>query len=351
MKPVLILFSILSVIFFVPAQLLAGPSNASYELVEYGFGNGGTKNSTNGTFRLNAVAGEQNGGLGSNGTYKIGDGLIFTHLANVPPAPTFSNPSSNYDRLRFILNQGGNPSDAEYAIAISTDNFTTTNYVQNDNTIGSVLGSEDWQTYSAWGSGSGEYITGLTSSTTYKIKVMARQGDFTQTGYGPEASSATVDPTLTFSVSANSITFDNLNSGNSYTDSSKSTVLTTSTNAYNGYIVYAHETAPLTSSSTTIANYAGTNSTPTSWTGTGFGYTTDDANLSGGTANRFTSGGPNYAGFVTSLPGDPVADHAGPVTTAISNEVFNIGYRVTVPSTQNAGTYTTRIIYIVVPTF
>jgi hypothetical protein len=351
MKPDLVWILVVLVVLLLPAQLHAGPANGTYELIEYGFGNGGTENSSNSTYKLNAIAGEQNGGLGSNGTYKIGDGLIFTHMADVPPAPTFTNPSSNYDRLKFVLNTSGNPSDTQYAIAISSDNFATTRYVQSDNTVGSVLGSEDWQTYTTWGDATGAYVTGLTASTTYKIKVEARQGNFTQTGFGPTATASTVDPSLTFSVSANSITFNNLNSGNSYTDTSKSTTLTTSTNAYNGYIVYAHETVPLTSNSATIANYASPNSSPTTWSGTGFGYTTDDSSLTGGTTNRFTNGGAKYAGFVTTIPGDPVADHPGPVTTAISNEQFTVSYRVTVPSTQNAGTYNSKLIYIVVPTF
>ena len=351
MNRILSLLILTGIALLAPVQLSAGPANSSYELIEYGFGNGGTKNSTNATYGMNAIVGEQQDGLASNGTYGIGDGLIFTHMADVPPAPAFTNPSSNYDRLKFVLAQGGNPSDAEYAIAISTDNFTTTNYIQSDNTVGSTLGAEDWQTYTTWGGASGAYVTGLTNNTTYKIKVKARQGDFTQTGYGPIATQTTSDPTLTFSVSANTVTFDNLNSGNSYTDSAKTTVLTTSTNAYNGYIVYAHETGVLTSSSSTIANYASPNSAPTTWSGTGFGYTTDDSSLTGGTANRFTSGGPKYAGFVTSTPGDPVADHPGPVLTAISSEAFTMTYRVTVAASQNAGTYTSKIIYIVVPTF
>jgi hypothetical protein len=46
-----------------------------------------------------------------------------------------------------------------------------------------------------------------------------------------------------------------------------------------------------------------------------------------------------------------VADHAGPILTAISSEIFNINYRVTVSSTQKAATYTTTVLYIVVPSY
>lgn len=329
----------------------AGPTNGTYEVVEYGFGAGGTEGSGNGTYSVNGIAGEINGDTASNGTYSVGSGLVFTQMANVPPAPTFTNPGNSYDRLQFILNTGGNPSDTEYAIAISSDDFVTTFYVQNDNTIGTVLGSEDWQTYANWGSGTGEYATGLNQNTTYKIRVKARQGGYTESGYGPTASATTQVPTLTFGVSANTITFNNLNSGNSYTDSSKSTTLTTSTNAYSGYTVYGRVTSPLTSGATTISNYASSNASPTVWSGTGFGYSTNDSNLTGGTADRFTNGGPKYAGFSLSSPGDPVADTPGPILSPIVNEQFTVSYRLTAPNTQTAGTYTTTILYVVVPTF
>ncbi len=338
-------------LFFITFPVFAGPSNSSYELIEYGFGNGGTDASSNDDYSLNGIVGEVNGANASNDDFTVGSGLIFTHMANVPPAPSFTNPGNNYDRLQFILDNGGNPTDAEFAIAISTDNFVTTRYIQNDNTIGNTLGAEDWQTYANWGSGTGEYVTGLQPNTQYKIKVKARQGNYTESGWGPEATATTDVASLTFSVSSNTVAFNNLNSGNSYTDSSKSTTLTTSTNAYNGYIVYGRTTNALTSNGNTIAHYGSPNSAPTTWSGTGFGYTTDDASLTGGTANRFTSGGAKYAGFGNTAPGDPVADHAGPVTSSISNEQFTVSYRVTADAATKAGTYQTTIIYVVVPTF
>lgn len=271
--------------------------------------------------------------------------------AHVPAAPSFSNVATNYDRLKFILDDGNNPTDATFAIAISKDDFVTTQYVQSDLTIGNTLGAEDWQTYSAWGGASGSTITGLLANTTYKIKVKAEHGDFTESPYSQTASAATVDSTLTFAVDSPSLTFSSLGPSNSYTDSSKSTVITTSTNAYSGYVVYGWDTQPLTKGSDTIANYGSTNASPTTWSGTGFGYTTDDNNLTGGTADRFTNGGPKYAGFGTSGPGDPVADHAGPITTPISNESFTVSYRVTGDSLTKSGTYATTVIYTVAATY
>lgn len=335
-----------------PTIALAGPQSTTYEIKDYTFGGGGTSeagaDSTN--YTLFGTAGEIDNGALDSTSYTLGGGLTYTLKADVPAAPTFTNPSQNYDRLKFIIDEGGNPSDATYAIAISTDNFSSdTRYIQNDNTIGASLGSEDWQSYANWGGATGEYVTGLLQNTTYYIKVKAERGNFTESQYSATSSVTTSTPSLTFGLDAASLTFNNLDSGNSYTDSSKTTVLTTSTNAYNGYIVYGRATQALTFGSNNIAHYGSPNSAPTTWSGTGFGYTTSDTDLSGGTANRFS--GSKYAGFTNSAPGDPVADHTGPVLTAISGEQFTLSYRVTTDSTKPAGTYTSTIIYVVVPEY
>lgn len=344
----LILFSL----FLFARPVLAGPQSDSYELVEYSFGSGSVASASSGNYFLFGSVGEVSGGQSNSLNFGVNDGLVFTMQANLPPAPTFTNPGDTYDRLHFVINTGSNPPDTRFAIAISTDDFASdTRYIQNDNTIGETLGDEDWQTYTDWGDATGEYVTGLSQNTTYTIKVKAEQGNFTETDYGPTASVATSVPSLTFGVDSHTVTFSNLNSGNSYTDSSQSTVLTTSTNAYNGYVVNARSIGPLTYDSNTIADYISPNSSPTSWSGLGFGYTTDDSDLTGGTANRFTNGGPNYAGFSTSSPGDPVADHAGPVTTPITDEEFTVSYRVTTNNTQTAGEYSTTVMYIVVPEY
>jgi hypothetical protein len=332
--------------------LAAYPASSNYQIQEYSFGAGGTKNSTSSNYGLSGVAGAVEFGRPSSANYQMGSGLTFMMQANVPGAPSFTNPSDNYDRLRFILNTSNNPTDTTYAIAISSDNFVAdTRYIKSDNTIGTTLTVADFQSYAAWGGASGEFVTSLSQNTTYTIKVKARQGDFTESEFGPTAQALTSTPSLTFSVDSNNVTFNNLNSGNAYTDSTKASALTTSTNAYNGYVINARSTGPLSDGSTQITDYLSPNSSPTAWAGNGFGYTTNDNDLTGGTADRFTNGGAKYAGFTTDAPGDPVADHAGPVTTAIVSEQFNISYRVTVPSTQKAAQYSTTVLYIVVPSY
>lgn len=185
--------------FFSPffAQL---PASTNYELNSYGIGSGGTGGATSSTYSLEAITGEASGTQLSSATYKTNPGFIATQQANVPGAPTFVNSGNWYDKLHITINDGGNPSDAKFAIAISTDDFVSTNYVQSDNTVGPALGTEDYLTYAGWGGASGVDIIGLVSSTTYKVKVKATAGKFSESAYGPIASAATVGRQLSFDI-------------------------------------------------------------------------------------------------------------------------------------------------------
>lgn len=111
----------------------------------------------------------------------------------------------------------------------------------------------------------GNFATGLLPNTTYYLRVKARQGNFAESAYGPSANATTNTASLTFTISSPTINFGNLNSSNSvpYTDNAQSTIVTTSTNAFNGYSVYGHDTQALTFGSNTISNYGSPNSTPT----------------------------------------------------------------------------------------
>jgi hypothetical protein len=218
--------------------LLTMPASTNFKLKDYGFGTGGTSGSTSPNYALEAITGEISGGGLTSPLYGIGPGLIFTNQANVPGAPTFDNPSNYYNKLRLIVNTANNPSDTKFAIAISTDNFTTTNYVQSDNTVGSVLGAEDYQNYTSWGGAGGIYVIGLYANTTYKVKVKAMQGRFTETGYGPMATASTISPTLTFGIDTNAVNYGSLTAGN-VTDSPTITA-NFSTNAQTGGKVYIY---------------------------------------------------------------------------------------------------------------
>jgi hypothetical protein len=325
------------------------PSSAHFQIQSYSFGSGST-NSASTNYGLNGVAGEVEFGQPGSSNYQIGSGLTYMMKANVPGAPTLSTPNNNYDRILFVISTSGNPTDTTYALQISTssDFSTGVNYINSDGTFSPTLTTGNFQTYTAWGGASGTYVTGLTNSTTYYIRAKARQGDFTESEWGPSASKTTNDPALTFTINNPAITFNNLNAGNSYTDSSQSDIITTTSNAINGYVVYGYETQSLTDTTGDhISDYSSPNSAPTSWSGLGFGYTTSDTTLSGtGGANRFNNG-TYYAGFGTTAPGDPVDDNTGPVT----NDAQTLSYRVTANSSTPAGTYKNTVIYTIVPSY
>jgi hypothetical protein len=226
---------------------LAMPASTNYQLKDYGFGNGGEDNMTSTNYSMEANAGEIGGEKLTGSSYGGGAGFLYANQTSVPIAPTFDNPNNYYNKLRIIINTSGNPSDTKYAIAISTDNFITTKYVQSDNTVGAALGMEDYQTYAAWGSGMGTLIIGLLPNTTYKAKVKAIQGKFTETGFGPVATAATINPTLSFDIDVSAtnskttppfnISFANL-MANSVYDSPEKIWVDFSTNGETGGKVY-----------------------------------------------------------------------------------------------------------------
>lgn len=190
---------ILAATMLIPAcMLFAFPSSTNFKLKSFEFGGGGgTISSEN--YNAEGTVGEVAGSMDSE-NFQADGGLSFVQQANVPGAPTLTNDSNWYDKLKIVISESGNPSDTTYAIAISDDDFTTTEYVQNDNTVGPTLGAEDFQTYAQWGSSTGEHIIGLSPGTTYKVKVKARQGNYTESPYGPEASAATITPSLSFDI-------------------------------------------------------------------------------------------------------------------------------------------------------
>ncbi len=180
----------------------AAPATTNYQLNSYGFGSGGTSNSTTSNYALEGLTGEASGQTGSTAAYSLKPGFNETQQANVPTI-TLTNPSNYYDKLKFVINQQGNPTDALYALQVCTGGdfipcAGAVNYVKSDNTLGSSLTLTDYQTYSAWGGAGGANIIGLASNTTYYIRAKATQGKFTESAYGPSSNSATVGQSLSF---------------------------------------------------------------------------------------------------------------------------------------------------------
>jgi hypothetical protein len=233
--------------------LAALPSTSNYQLNSYGFGSGGTANSSTSNYALEGISGEVSSQTASTTNYATKPGFVETQQANVPTV-TLSNPSSYYDKLLFVIGQQNNPTDALYALQVcvgasfSPNCGGTTMYVKSDHTLTSTLTTSEYQTYSSWGSGSGTTIIGLASNTTYYIRAKATQGKFTESAYGPSSSAATVGQQLSFCLDNNpnsscdattSMAFGSLVAG-SVTNSPTNIEALFATNANSGGSVYIY---------------------------------------------------------------------------------------------------------------
>lgn len=187
------------------------PATSNYELNNYGFGSsGGTASTSN--YALEGKTGEISGQTAATANYKIGPAYIGTRQANDPKISSLDNNGGiYYNKLHFVIDTQGNPTDAKYALEISTDNFAAdTRYVKNDLTVASTLTTADFQTFATWGGGSGANIIGLAYNTPYWVRVSATHGNFTQSAYGPNPSSAantatTANPSITFNLTTTSL--------------------------------------------------------------------------------------------------------------------------------------------------
>lgn len=230
--------------------MLAGmPASSHYMMQSYGIGSGGTAGSSSATYKVNGIAGEQSGHSSST-HYQNGAGYNYVQQANVPKA-TLSNPGAWYDKLLLNIDPQANASDTKFVVAISPDDFaTTTDYVQNDFTVGTTLTSLDYLTYAGWGGAIGATIRGLTPTTVYSVKAEAIHGAFTETGWGPvdTVATATTTPFINFEIDVAStyttgtsgpyaINFGNLLAGSVVTAPNK-IWLTVSSNADNGIQLY-----------------------------------------------------------------------------------------------------------------
>lgn len=215
------------------------PATTTYQLNSYGFGSGGTANSTTSTYALEGSSGELSGQTSSTATYKLKPGFVETQQANVPRVFSFDNGSGVfYNKLHLVIDKQNNPTDALYALSISTDNFIADiKYVKSDFTVGASLALADYQTYTTWGGASGGNIIGLLPNTTYYLRIKVTQGKFTESGYGPIASATTVSPQLSFSISTNAIAMGSLLPA-TVVDAPQTIDITFATNAASGGDVY-----------------------------------------------------------------------------------------------------------------
>ena len=286
----------------------AMPSSVNYNLKDYDFGNGGGATSSS-NYKLNVSTGSQSGGTQSSASFNTKSGVVNAEAANVPPAPTWTNPSTEYGRLKLVINTGSNPSDVKFQVAVSSDNFVTTYYVQTDNSISTGNTLATYQTYAAWGGASGVWVTGLSANTTYQAKVRALQGNFTGSAFGPAATAATVLPTLSFAVTTSltatppfSIAFGSLPSGSVVTGGATANIALT-TNSLNGGVVYVASNGGLTSSaaSATIASTTADLSVAASGYGAIIATTGQTSGGPMAGVSPFNGSGSNVGGLTTSL--------------------------------------------------
>jgi hypothetical protein len=227
--------------------------------------------------------------------------------------------------------------------------------------VGSTPGATDLLGWTNNGTATTVTINSLNLRTTQIYYVNVRTNDNAGNTSVISSNGQVVQPSISFALSGSTLNFLNLNGSNSFTDTANTT-LTTSTNAYGGYMVRAYLTQLLTSTSTpttTIPLFSGgTYALPAAWTGTGFGYTSSATTIQG--ATKFPAAGaclgsgvaPCYAPFTLTAPGDIVADHTANVTgTPITNEQFTITAKVSTATSQSAKKYTTVIVYQAVPIY
>jgi len=209
-------------------------------------------------------AGDDNTTSGSGTNYRMKTGLQPTFEANVAEVSAFTatDPVSGFDfynKLIFEIDPNGNSTAADgtlFAVQISTDiAFGTYQYINPTNFQPDLITNSDLSVYYApcaqtastigadatrWDCGTVggliKYIENLLPNTIYYARIVAMNGDFTNSEPGPAATATTGALILSFSLSTNSTTFGSVVSGSAYTASADLT-LTSTTNWSDGYTV------------------------------------------------------------------------------------------------------------------
>jgi hypothetical protein len=233
-------------------------ASSNYNLNSYSVGPAGSNDAHSSTYYSQTNGGEVSGSTAQSSNYQGTSGGVQAEQIAVPQAPTVSNGSGTwYNHLLVTLNDnaGSNnyPSDTTFSIGVSTANCFTSSCIGSGavkfvQTGGTLSTSQYYQTYSAWGGSSGTSVVELATGTTYYVAVAAKQGMYTNTAYGASASAATATPTVTFSVSPNSLNFSGILPGTVYTSGTVTFGLDTNA-AYGATIYNAGQNGGLHSSS------------------------------------------------------------------------------------------------------
>ncbi len=334
------------------------PSSANYQMTDYGFGSGGTVNSSSANYALQATLGEIEMASMSSANYMVWPGLTYTLQPDVPPAPTFTNPSNYYNKLHININQGNNSTDVTYAIGISTDNFASDiKFLQADSTLGT---SPVWQTYTAWDGATGVDVIGLSSGTTYYARVAAGRGTFTQGPLGPGANATTANASFTFGVQTSSqsnppfqVRLGTMDPGAGIVTSPDTVTSTVSTNAVNGALIYIYG-ANAGLKSTTANNYTiGTVPAKTDLTSLAEGYGAQGSSVgqSSGGPMKFDSpydGTSDTVGIVNTVKRQFADSSNQPVTNGTASFLLKAKAKTSTPA---AGDYADVITLVATGSF
>ena len=237
----------------------------------------------------------------------------------------------------------------------------TSGIASYDHSIGTTPGATDLQNWTTTGTSTFVTSTGLVLHTgqTYYFNVRATDAAGNVTVSPPSSNGQAVQTTLSVSVSTTTIQLGNFNPGNSNTRTTTVTIAI-STNAFNGYAikVYALDLfRSLGNPAVIIPDFAaGTYASPAVWSGTGWGFNTDDCDLNGGAfwTGAGCTGSPKYAPITRVSPGNVVAEHTDQVTGAtgaVVSEQLVITLRATTSTTQEGTAYSTSLVFVVVGDF
>jgi len=125
--------------------------------------------------------------------------------AQTAGAPAISDVLTH--QANFTIDISGNSQLTEYAIALSSDNWTDTKYLQNSAFLSSTI---VWNTTASWHSVTTDTIKGLNSGTEYKAKVKSRNVDAVEQPFSEETSFTTLLATAPFvtAVTTGTISFE-----------------------------------------------------------------------------------------------------------------------------------------------
>ncbi len=345
--------------------LFAMPASTTYELKAYDFNAGGGEGSS-ASYQLYGMLGGFDLSEQILGTTRgINPGLGNTMGTSMPPAPTWINDGGFTNKLRIIVDPSDNPTTGAdsvlFAVAISDDDWATTEYVQSDFTVGGALGIEDYMTFAAWGGVTGDYVVGLNPNITFKTKVTALQGEFTESGFGESsigASTTAADLTFDVDVAATDTDTDppfvvdlGTLQQNTVITASNKVWFDISTHAANGVTVYVRGVySGLFSVAANATIASATANLASGVVQQGFGFRSDSVTQSSGgpltAQSPYDGSADNVGGVTTSL--NPMYTSAGAIESGRGSFLVKAKISDTTPAAKD---YTETAILIATPNF